>query len=170
MRILALDLALRTGIADGEPGFTPDLAFVDFDGRTDADVFARVAKWMVQLLHEQRPDLIAIEAPVPKFDKSLQNGMRGVVLGLACCKSVQVLEVEVQTWRKYALGFGNLKGVVAKAQCVELCGRLGWKVPTTKRGNVDHNAAEAAGIWLWACAQVEPKNVVRHEPLFVARR
>jgi hypothetical protein len=168
MRILALDLASRTGVADGEPGGAPELAFVDFDREhdKDADIFARAARWTARRLHDARPDLVVVEAPVPKYDKSLQMGIRGVVLGLVTCKDVRVIEVEVQTWRKYALGFGNLKGKIAKAQCVELCGRLGWKVPRTKRGDPDHNAAEAGGIWLWGCAQLDPKNAVRHEPLF----
>src|SRR3954465_5954838 len=107
MRILALDLASRTGIADGEPGGTPELTFVDFDREhdRDADVFARVARWTARRVHDARPDLAVIEAPVPKFDKSLQQGMRGIVLGLFHCRDVRVIEVEVQTWRKYALGF-----------------------------------------------------------------
>jgi hypothetical protein len=46
-----------------------------------------------------------------------------------------------------------------------MCARLGWPLPTTKSGELDHNAAEAAGIWLYGCARVDPKNTVRHEPL-----
>jgi hypothetical protein len=168
MRILALDLASRTGVADGEPGGTPVLEFVDFDREHDnhADVFARLARWIARRLHDARPDLVVTEAPVPKFDKSLQQGMRGVVLGLVTCRNVRVIEVTCQDWRKYALGVGNLKGEVAKEQCVALCERLRWKVPRTKRGLPDHNAAEAAGIWLWGCAQLNPRKAIRHEPLF----
>lgn len=176
MRIVALDLALRTGVADGEPGATPHLSFVEFGRENDdhADVFARVLRWIGRLLDPLNdkglPDLIVTEAPVAKFDKSLQMGVRGVVLGVARNRGVKLIEVPVQTWRAYALGFGNLKGSVAKARCILMCQRLDWTVPTTKRGNPDHNAAEAAGMWLWAGGKVDPKNTVRHEPLFVGSR
>jgi hypothetical protein len=169
-RILALDLASRTGIATGVAHETPVLSFVDFSrpGDSDADVFARAARWMGDWLQDHRPDIVVIEAPVPKYDKSLQQGIRGIVLGLAAIQGLRIIEVEVQTWRKYALGFGNYPGKVAKARCVELCQRLGWTLPIggKRTGLPDHNSAEAAGIWLWACARVDPKNVIRHEPIF----
>src|SRR5262245_41371928 len=170
-RILALDLASRTGIAAGIAHETPCLSFVDFaqpGDRSDADVFARTVHWAADYLDQHAPHVIAIEAPVPKFDKSLQQGIRGIVLGLAHCRHVRSLEVEVQTWRKYALGFGNHPGKIAKARCVELCQRLGWELPIggKRTGLPDHNAAESACIWIWACARIDPKNAIRIEPLF----
>lgn len=174
MRILALDLASRTGIATGIVHETPVLSFVDFAQPGDGphQTFARAAKWMTTWLDERPPDILVAEAPVPKFDKSVQQGIRGIVLGLAACRpGIRIIEVEVQTWRKYVLGFGNHPGKIAKARCVELCQRMGWTLPIggKRTGLPDHNAAEAAGLFLWACARVDPRGALRHEPLFVSK-
>jgi len=169
-RIVALDLASRCGVADGVFGGTPSLSFVDFardPSDTDRDKFGRCMRWIARFLADGKPELLVIEAPVPKYDSSLVLGFRAILLGFAFCKQLKAQEVEVKTWRKYALGQGNLKGSIAKARCIELCKQLDWHLPLTKGGNPDHNAAEAAGIWLWACAQMNPRLAIRHEPLFV---
>jgi hypothetical protein len=61
----------------------------------------------------------------------------------------------------YALGSGRLKGRDAKTAMVRLCRALGWGE------DVPHDAAEAAGIFLWASGQIAPQLAIRHEPLFV---
>jgi hypothetical protein len=165
LRVLALDVATRTGVADGQPGDTPSLALVKFGREFDqpGDVFTRAALWIMRRLATDRPDLLVLEAPLPKFDSSLLMGLRGVMLGIAGANDVRTVEVSVATWRLYFLGAGNLKGADAKARAVALCARLGWG------DDLDHNAAEAAGLWLWGCAQVAPRLVPRHEPLFLRR-
>ena len=170
-RVLALDLASRCGVCDGIFGGTPKLSFVDFhrEGDTDRDKFGRCLRWIARYLQDNRPDLLVIEAPVPKYDSSLVMGYRAIVLAFAFVKNVRATEVEVKTWRKYALGNGNLKRATAKARCVELCRQLNWHVPLTKGGDPDHNAAEAGGLWLWGCATVNAKDAIRHEPLFTFR-
>jgi hypothetical protein len=170
--ILALDVAKRTGVADGVPGTDPTLSFIDFGGREfddQADAFSRVVVWLARRLRDDPPAAIALERPVPIHDSSLQAGMRGIILGIARSKNVRVIEAGIGEWRKYFLGVGNMKGPIAKRECVRLCTRLGWHVPRLSSGGpFDHNAAEAGGLWLWACAQLAPTQTCRHEPLFVA--
>ena len=165
MRILALDVATRMGVADGEPGSTPALATVNLGRELDthADVFARAALWITRRLLSEPPDLVVLEQPVGVHDSSLLMGLRGIMIGLTRAHDIKLREVAVATWRLYFIGQGNLKRDIAKARAVDLCGRLGWSAP-------DHNAAEAAGIWLWACVQVAPRMVPRHEPLFLGAR
>jgi hypothetical protein len=162
LRILALDVATKMGVADGEPGSTPALATVNLGRELDvqADVFCRASLWITRRLLSEPPDLVVLEQPVGVHDSSLLMGLRGIMLGLVRAHDVKVIEVAIATWRLYSLLAGNLPGKVAKARAVALCERLGWNAP-------DHNAAEAAGIWLWACAKAAPRLVPRHEPLFL---
>ena len=165
-RILALDVATRMGVAEGEPGLFPVLTTVKLgrEGDDHADIFARAALWITRRMLDDPPDWVVSETPVGKFNSRLLMGLRGVMLGLVHAHRVKITEVPVATWRLYALGSGHLKKDVAKARAVALCARLGWGE------GIDHNAAEAAGMWLWACAKVAPREVPRHEPLFIGGR
>jgi hypothetical protein len=73
-------------------------------------------------------------------------GLFGIFCGIVRCKSIPLLPAPVATWRKHFLGRGRLASDVAKAQAMKRCKQLGWTA-------ADHNGAEAAGIWSWACAQ-----------------
>ncbi len=161
--ILALDPGKRTGVALGVPGARPVLSVVNFARTHDGpeDIFACT-------LETDKPTLLAIEAPIPPSQKAgLTNfdttliaiGLSAIFRGAARERSIPIKLAPIGSWRKYVLGCGNLKGADAKAGMVRLCRGLGW-------GDVDHNAAEAAGIWLYACALTAPKMVCRHEPLF----
>jgi hypothetical protein len=157
-----------TGIALGHPGATPLLSTVNLARDLDdpCDVFARALNWWRTLGHV--PDLLVIEAPVPpskawgetNFKTThISLGLNAIFTGLATQQKIPVLSAPIAAWRKFFLGRGNMKGADAKLACVRLCRTLHWLAP-------DHNAAEAAGIWLWGCSQVAPKNVQRVEPLF----
>jgi len=166
MRVLAIDPATRSGWTIGEPGQTPRLGFVDF--RTDelddaADVFARAMTWLIRLLAREQPELVVLEDLVPRFDKTIQSGLWAIFSGICRAKGIRVMAAPIATWRRYTLGDGRLPGKVAKARAVELCQQLGWPAP-------NHDAAEAACIWLWACSRVAPRIARRPEPLFVVGR
>lgn len=170
--ILGVDAATRTGLALGRPGERPDICTLNFRrDRTDGptDIFGRAITVMATRFRDRCPDLMAIEEPLPgfrshNFDATrIALGLYGIFTGIAKAKGVRVLPAPIGSWRKFFLGRGNLKGDKAKAECVRLCRQLGWEVP-----NDDHNAAEAAGIFAWACAIEAPKVCVRPEPLFVA--
>lgn len=169
--ILAIDAATRTGTCEGVPGRLPRLSTENFrqapaDG--PEEIFARATFWLADRLRENPPTLVAIEQPVPPSaawgatnhqTTIITIGLYGIFVGIARCKSIQVLHAPINSWRRYFLGKGNLKGDVAKRQAVALCRHLGWDAP-------DHNAAEAAGIYSWACSQIAPALAPRIEPLF----
>lgn len=169
--ILALDVATHTGVCDGAPGDKPRLSTQKWRATPDEDisvVYARAVGWMATRLKDDPPALVVIEQPVPPSaawgstnhqTTLITIGLFGIFCGIAACKNIEVLVAPISSWRKFALGAGNFKGKIAKQKAVELCKQLGWPA-------ADHNAAESAGIWLWACAQRAPQRVHRPEPLF----
>lgn len=159
MMVLALDPATLTGVADGEPGGTPRLSVVrlrhDPDDETD-DLFRRAAEWLWRRIATEPPDVMAIELPVPPHRARgvtqhsttvLTMGLYGLFVGIARARGIKVVHAHIATWRKCVLGKGNLPGDQAKRAMLMRCKQLGWNAP-------DHNAAEAAGIWLWACGAI----------------
>jgi hypothetical protein len=169
--ILALDVATHTGVCDGVAGCTPRLSTINWrHAKTDdvTAIYSRAVGWMATRLKDDPPALVVIERPVPPSaawgntnhqTTLITIGLFGVFCGIAACKGIEVLEAPISSWRKFALGSGKLKGSIAKQRAVELCQHLGWPAE-------DHNAAESAGIWLWACATRAPHLVHRPEPLF----
>lgn len=169
--IWAIDPATKTGLACGEPGGTPILSvhkFREYREESQHTIFERAHRFIRKRIELRKPALLAIEDPVPPhgaagrttFDVTTTLlGLRAIFIGAALDYGVQVLGAPIGSWRKYFIGVGNLKGDEAKAQCLALCTQLKWSPP-------DHNAAEAGGIWLWACAQVAPTRTQRVEPFF----
>jgi hypothetical protein len=167
--IIGVDPATLTGICWGKPGETPRLESRKFRvSPLDKveDLFGRAASFWTDMLSRVQPDIVAIEAPVRVLGTSnddtttLTRGLYAIFAGLAKAQGVRVLPAQVSTWRKYFLGHGHLAGAVAKRECLTRCTLMGWPAP-------DHNAAEAAGIWLWACVMEAPQLAPRPEPLFV---
>jgi hypothetical protein len=153
-KILALDVATKTGVAEGRPGEVPRLQTIDFRGEDElTGLYGRATLWMATKLRDDPPDLVVIEKPVPpsaafgqtNHDTTLITiGMFGILCGIVHCKSIRLEIAPISTWRKCFLGKGNHPGIVAKQMCVDRCKLLGWDAP-------DHNAAEAGGIFEWAC-------------------
>jgi hypothetical protein len=159
--ILALDSAKVTGVCEGVPGSDPVLETVNFARPHDDefDIWARAQTWFIRRILDHRPGLILLEGLVPQFDKTLQCGIFSAFGGIARNKQIPILVAPVQTWRATILGDGKLKKEIAKARAISICGALGWSAP-------DHNAAEAAMQWLYACWKVAPNSVPRI-PLFM---
>ena len=159
--ILAIDAASRTGVADGVPGCAPALSTIRFEADvTDnaIDVWGRASRWINKRLAEDPPALVVVEQPVPPHKlmnatnhaaTSIEGGLYSIFMGAARAHGVQTLPANIQRWRKYSLGKGNLSRDQAKAAAVALCKRLEWPAE-------DDNAAEAGAIWIWACAQAAP--------------
>jgi hypothetical protein len=167
--IVGVDPATLTGLCWGRVGETPRLESRKFRvSPLDKveDLFGRAASFWGDMLARVEPDIAAIEAPVRVLVTSnedtttLTRGLYAIFAGLARARSIRVLPAQISTWRKYFLGHGRLAGAVAKRECLRRCTLMGWTAP-------DHNAAEAAGIWLWACAMEHPQLAKRPEPLFV---
>lgn len=166
--IVAIDPATNSGFCEGHVGASPMLHAQRFRSGADDDIdlYGAATLYFATFLMTRKPDLIAIEAPIMAAwgktnaqTTAITRGLYAIFTGIARAKGIRVLTADIGTWRKYTLGRGNLKGPDAKRQCVALCRQLGWNAPT-------HDAAEAAGIWLWAGSQLAPERVQRIEPLF----
>ena len=154
-RLLALDPASITGVADGYIGGTPTLTVWKLREDADdeaADIFRRAARLLWLRISLEKPDVMAIEMPVPPHSAKgytqyattlISIGLFGLFTGIAGAARIKVVPAHIATWRKAVHGKGNLKGPDAKRRMVGLCRQLKWEAP-------DHNAAEAAGIWMWA--------------------
>lgn len=156
-KILALDVATKTGVAEGRPGEVPRLKTINFRGKDKDDLtelYGYATLWMATKLRDNPPDLVVIEKPVPpsaafghtNADTTLITiGLFAIFCGIVHCKSIRLEIAPISTWRKHFIGKGNHNGVIAKRLSLERCALLGWEAE-------DHNAAEAGGIWDWAGA------------------
>lgn len=166
--VIAIDPATNTGLCHGYVGSKPRLLAQRFRSGDDQDedLYGAATFFFASFLKDRTPDLVAIEAPImASWGKTnaqttaITRGIYAIFTGITRCKGIPLIRADIGTWRKFFLGRGNLKGDEAKRQCVRLCRQLGWNAPT-------HDAAEASGIWMWACSQIDPARVQRVEPLF----
>lgn len=155
--IVAIDPATTTGCAVGKMRGTPTLAAIRFRGRRETveDLFGSAVVWFQGILAGCDCEALAIEQSLPAMPKSnfdtqrIAGGLHGIFVGMARARKIPVLIAGIREWRKAALGAGNLSGEVAKRRMLQICDHLGWET------GGDHNAAEAAGIWMWACKELE---------------
>jgi hypothetical protein len=152
--IIALDIAKQAGIAIGRPGQRPTLStrrLAKWEGATLDEAYGAALDWCVELL-AFKPSLIVIEAPLPGHagrrteDVALAFGLQAIVRGAARNRGVRVELGNIGVWRKFVLGHGNLPSAEAKSRTLATCRRLGWSP-----ANLDE--ADAAGLWIWACAE-----------------
>lgn len=157
MRVLALDIATRCGVAVGEAGGTPRAWSFDLGKAPDDRRFSRLLVATSKLLAEHAPDLVAIEAPVGGAKTShYLVGLAACVRGCAWNRGIPLTSCHIDTVRKHFTGrawarrdFPGLKPAAArkavKGKVVERCRLLGWRVD-------DDDAADAAAVWDYACA------------------
>ncbi len=152
MKVLALDIATRCGIAIGTPGGEPRAWSEDIGkGLPEEQRFSRVLVLTHKLLAEHKPDMVAIEAAIggPKASSYLV-GLVACVRGVCANRQVECKPYVLAAIRKHFLGkhygvkdFPGLPHAKAKAaikgKVLERCGLLGWSVP-------DHDAADAAAL------------------------
>lgn len=153
--ILSLDIATTTGWAVGSPGDKPIAGLV----KTSGDIGQKMSQLrygIQELGHEYKPDLIIFEQPlhhVPKQGSSnvlrLALALCGVAEMIAHDAGVRCVEVPISTWRKHFIGYGRAPKDAHKGWCkdqvIHRCQLLGW-------GDLPHDAAEACGIWDYACS------------------
>lgn len=168
-RILALDLATKTGVADGRPGEIPILSTVSFGGRDDdhLDVCAHALKWIALRLADDRPDVVYIEAPMPvgaamRGNSSASsivrlNTLYGIFGAAAMLKAIRVQPLDVQDVRKAFLGNGRLKSDEAKRRAHRMARLIGWAPRTL-------DEADAAALWWLASWREAPTLAVKVHP------
>ena len=153
MKVLALDLASRTGIAVGGPNtiplcFTENLGEV---GEHHGARFAQAFRMMKRLITTHEPGLIVLEAPFKKKNTQMNveyilMGLRGCVMGAAHMYHIPFEQHEVSTIRQHFIQHGRLKRAAAKAATIARCKQLGWKV-------ANDDEADAAALWDYACSR-----------------
>jgi hypothetical protein len=159
--IMALDVATRMGVAEGEPGSAPSIYCIDFGASAigTTEIFANAVRWASGVFGVHPPGRVVVEGLVPKYDKTIQCGLWAIIKGFAGAHRVPVDEAPIQTWRAFVLGNGRMPKREAKTRAIQVCAQLGWKVRSD-------DEAEAACIWIWACGQFAPKLAPRI-PLFM---
>lgn len=157
MIVLALDVATNMGIAVGKSGGAPRAWSADLGKAPDERRFSRLLQVTAQLIADHKPDLVAIEAPIGGGMKSdYLVGLAACARGVCFNRGVRAEVCAISSVRKHFLGkhlttkhFPGKTQAAAKmaikTQVIARCGLLGWSVE-------DHDAADAAAIWDYACA------------------
>jgi hypothetical protein len=153
------------------PGEVPSCGAVRFgnvDSKADA-VFAEALVWFSNFLKVgPRIDMLMLESLLPmeamkgetsRATRDRLAGLHGVVRAVACGRGVgEIAEVSVLSVRHHFCGARN----ATKSDVFEKCRALGWPAQ-------DHNAADAAATWSFACALVKPETALQVSPLFGKR-
>ena len=158
MKIVALDVATRIGIAAGETGGKPTAWSEDLGkGLDDDQRFANALRLTDRLMREHAPELVAVEAPIGGRDTShYLVGLAAIVRSCAAVRGASVVSYHSGSVRKHFLGkaltardFPSLSKAAAKkaikAEVQKRCRVLGW-------GELDGDAADAAALFDYASA------------------
>jgi hypothetical protein len=176
-RILALDIAHHMGVCEGVINGTPVTSSVWLGGRNASIIERCVA--LEDFLADRlsfRPDVLAIEAPLPL---AAMGGMatEAVVfatLGMSLVARVQaarsgMAESRVQLFkpqdvRLHFVGVRTFKVKDdGKRACALKCREIGWEVN-------DFDGADATALWDMACSRVAPSVYMRgHSAKFTGR-
>jgi len=157
MIVLALDIAISTGVAVGSSGGQPVSSTVNLGKPPNGRRFSNALRMTQDLISEHKPDLIVAEAAIggPKASAFL-IGLVACVEGCAFNRGIPFETINLGTIRKSFLGkhlttrhFPSLSQKAAKQaikmQVVQGCALRGWSV---------HNddEADALALWDYACA------------------
>lgn len=174
-RILALDLASRTGWACGFPHEDkPRSGSVRFarEGASLGAIYAGCRQWLADFLATE-PDvrLIVFEAPMaPQHMAGFTTahiirvliGLCAVVEEYGHAGGYDVREAKASEVREHFLGTNRIKRKEAKSATIDACNRLGW-APS------DDNAADALALWHYQASFLDPKLALQTSPLFRRR-
>ena len=162
--IVGLDIASRTGIAEGVVGEAPMLysqQFIQEDDDSPTIGFGRAVAFMATRLTKISPVAVVVEGVVPEhklggqtnFNASLiKPALYGALTGVARAKGIPVIAANIARVRTFLLGRQHgFKGDEAKRAILRKCQELGWDPP-----NMD--ASDAAAVWYWGCN--DPKSGV----------
>ena len=158
-RILALDVATKMGVADGCVGEKPVFYTKKFAGEEHEEIFADALRWIAEYLQVNKPDIVAIEAPLNLAATMGQsnpatvvrlNGLWAVIASAVKVKGgIIYRHVNVQTARRAFIGSGNLPGAEAKRRVFNMCKAIGWEPK-------DKDQGDAGCVHFWASTQFAP--------------
>jgi hypothetical protein len=184
MLILAMDVAMQTGLCSGEPGETPVFETVRFGepGDTPFETGAQCLIWIARRLKENRPDLIVIEEPIPYASGDAMRGQTNatsitklhglymIIGATARAKGVKVMPLKIISCRTPFIGSGSrkrpdgrivggpLKRKEAKRRSMFMCRTLGWDPKNEDEG-------DAGCLWWNGCVQVAPNLAPKISPM-----
>ena len=177
--VLALDLSGRaTGACYGAGGTIPHCVtlFQELDGDDYGPVGSALSAFMVGLIRTYKISHVAFESPwVPmgargNRERSGMTPVRIIRLGCGMAFLAETVatdqgctrsEVEPSVWRKHFLGTGRPED--PKQAVMERCRLLGWPAK-------NHNEGDAAGIWAYTQALIDPRFAYATTALFGRRR
>jgi hypothetical protein len=162
MRILALDLGVRTGFAYGAAGsrtLASGAVALKKPDEHRSVAFSNLIAWCDERFRADRPDLVVKEAPLPlQAFKSLGNaaftvrvthGLHAIIEGVCVRFGVECEEIADATVRKHFIGRANCGNRAAtKAAVVQRCQLLGYM----PKDCADDNRADACATFDWAAA------------------
>ena len=157
MKVLAFDIASKSGVCFGRAGETPRAWSVAFGKGSDEDRFSKAIRMTAAYIAKFQPDLVAVEEPVGGREaNALLIGLCACVKGEAARHGVRVVGYYPASVRKHFVGkaltardFPALNRVAAKkaikGAVIARCKLLGWQID-------DPDAADAAALWDFSCA------------------
>lgn len=170
MKILALDVATKMGVAFGRPLSKPSTWAVDFAELREHDArFAKALRFIRAMHTRLAPDLIAIEAPIGGKDANhYLIGMVAVMRAQAADLGILTVEYHVGQVRKHFIGkhftkkdFPALSETAAtkiiKGKVLTRCRALGWEV-------AGYDEADAAALFDYACSRESRAHQVQNLP------
>lgn len=161
MKILALDLAVRTGFAFGGPG-SPVASGVVALKKPNEDrsvAFGNLIAWLDERLRADRPDMVIREAPLAlqafrtlgnaAFTVRVTHGLHGIVEAMCQRYGIRSEEAADATVRKHFIGRANCGNRQAtKAAVIQRCHVLGYM----PRDAHDNDRADACALFDYASA------------------
>lgn len=178
--IIALDLATRSGFSIGRPGETPRFGSIRF-GTESGEIISNLQTWLIDLLREHNPGLIAVESPYiptprePQFIKSGLDagklrrgpppmnvhtlrrliGMVETVKSLAWRWGIEYDEPTTGSIYSFFVGGRRLGRDEKKAATIKMCRLMGWNVGD------DDNAGDALALWHYSEHRIAPAIAMR---------
>ncbi|WP_296203176.1 hypothetical protein [uncultured Hyphomicrobium sp.] len=174
MRLLSLDLATKLGWTSGDTETGDPVSGIhQLPKGTGDDVgrfLAAYHNFLVQLIEDQKPELITFEAPVPAQSNTTIStllklwGLCSHTEFVCTWKRIGVRQVPVSTWKSAIVGTCRFSKPSTKAQAadypvVRALHQLGFDHVT------DDNEADALGQWIYCVRLVSPGKEARFDPL-----
>ena len=175
-KILALDLASKTGVCFGRVGETPRFTTVNFTREGEAasidgcwEAASRVIVWASDFTKVEQIDRVVIEAPIPEralghqtnaWSTMLKFFIIGTMGGALKCRQIPVSAANIGQVRKHCLGFGNsrLPKEQAKPAIMTVCKALGFNPK-------NHDESDAGALFLFESARIAPRLAHRVDPV-----
>jgi len=151
MKLLAFDLARRTGFAIGETDCERPVSGFQTLGGNREEALEAFPSFFLRLVKEHEPKSVVFEAVPLNLNMmktaataELLYGLSGQVRGLSAYLKLNPWSIGVFEVRKHFVGQARPKD--KKDAIVRRCNEVGWAVK-------DHNEADALALWSCAAAK-----------------